>query len=106
MTPEGTTIYEWIAGIENTLGFNVGEKVYVFLRQVTPEFYEVLGGSQGKYSIVDGLGVNSLGERISIPTPLSQTTAMIKAGLGIAVFLTIWIKRDWLSERIGGVTNG
>ena len=28
------------------------------------------------------------------------------AGLGIAVFVTIWIKRDWLSERIVGLTNG
>jgi len=28
------------------------------------------------------------------------------AGLGIIVFLTLWIKRDWLMERIVGVRNG
>ena len=28
------------------------------------------------------------------------------AGLGIAMFLTIWIKRDWLFERIVGATKG
>jgi hypothetical protein len=103
-TPEGT-VYEWISGIERMLGFKVGEKVYVFLRQVTPDFYEVLGGSQGKYSIFDGVAMNSDGRRINIPMPVSQTV-MIEAGLGLAVFLTIWIKRDWLSERIVGVTNG
>ncbi len=103
-TPEGT-VYEWISGIEHTLGFNVGERVYVFLRRVTPDLYEVVGGSRGKYSIVDGLGVNSLGERMSIPAPFSPII-MIEAGLGLAVFVTIWIKRDWLSERIVGVKNG
>ena len=103
-TPEGT-VYEWISGIERMLGFKVGEKVYVFLLQVTPDFYEVLGGSQGKYTIFDGVAMNSIGRRINIPTSLSQTV-MIEAGLGLAVFLTIWIKRDWLSERIVGVTNG
>lgn len=103
-TPEGT-VYEWISGIERMLGFNVGEKVYVFLRQVSPDFYEVLGGSQGKYSIFDGIAMNSDGRKINIPIPLSQTL-MIEAGLGVAVFLTIWIKRDWLSERIVGLNNG
>ena len=103
-TPEGT-VYEWISGIEHALGFNVGEKVYVFLRQVSPDFYEVLGGSQGKYSIFDGVAMNSDGRRMNIPMPVSQTV-MIEAGLGLAVFLTIWIKRDWLSERIVGVTTG
>ena len=105
VTPDGTIVYEWISGIEHALGFNVGEKVYVFLRQVSPDFYEVLGGSQGKYSIFDGIAMNSDGRKINIPIPLSQTL-MIEAGLGVAVFLTIWIKRDWLSERIVGLNNG
>lgn len=104
VTPGGT-VYEWISGIERMLGFNVGEKVYVFLLQVTPDFYEVLGGSQGKYSIFDGVAMNSDGRRMNIPTPLSQSV-MIEAGIGLAVILTIWIKRDWLSERIVGATNG
>ena len=105
VTPEGTIVYELIAGIEHALGFNVGEKVYVFLLQVTPDFYECLGGSQGKYSIFDGVAMNSDGRRINIPTPLSLAVIM-RTGLGIAVFVTIWIKRDWLSERIVGVNNG
>jgi len=105
VTPEGTIVYEWISGVERMLGFNLGEKVYVFLRQVSPDFYEVLGGSQGKYSIFDGIAMNSDGREINIPIPLSQTL-MIEAGLGVAVFLAIWIKRDWLSERIVGITNG
>jgi len=105
VTPEGTIVYEWISGIERMLGFKVGEKVYVFLRQVSPDFYEVLGGSQGKYSIFDGVAMNSDGRKINIPIPLSQTL-MIEAGLGVAVFLTIWIKRDWLSEKITGANIG
>jgi hypothetical protein len=104
-TPEGT-VYEWISGIERMLGFNVGEKVYVFLKQVSPDFYEVLGGSQGKYSIFDGLAMNSFGRIMGIPTPPSQIALMIEVGLGVTVFVTIWIKRDWLSERIVGVKNG
>ncbi len=103
VTPEGTVVSS--ATSEPKWGFNDGERVYVFLRRVTPDLYEVVGGFRGKYSIVDGLGVNSLGERMSISAPLSQAV-IIETGLGIAVFLTIWIKRDWLSERIVGVTNG
>ncbi|MCW3990813.1 MAG: hypothetical protein NWE88_12150 [Candidatus Bathyarchaeota archaeon] len=102
VTSEGTIVYEWIEGIEHALGFNVGEKVYVFLRQVTPDFFEVLGGSQGKFSIFDGVAMNSYGRRISIPAPFSPII-MIEAGIGVAVLLSIWIKRDWLSERIVGV---
>ncbi len=102
VTPEGTVVSSDFS--EPLWGFNDGERVYVFLRRVSPDLYEVVGGFQGKYSIVDGLGVNALGWRTSIPTPLSPT-ALIGAGLGIAVFVTIWIKRDWLSERIGEVNN-
>ena len=103
VTPEGTVVSSDTS--EPEWGFNDGERVYVFLRRVTPDLYEVVGGFRGKYSIVDGLGVNSLGERMSIPTPLSQAI-IIETGLGIAVFVTIWTKRDWLSERIVGVRNG
>lgn len=103
VTPEGTVVSS--ATSEPKWGFNDGERVYVFLRRVTPDLFEVVGGFRGKYSIVDGFGVNSLGERMSIPAPLSQSV-IIETGLGIAVFLTIWIKRDWLSERIVGATNG
>jgi len=103
-TPEGT-VYEWISGIERMLGFNDGERVYVFLKQVSPDFYEVVGGFQGKYSIVDGMGVNAGGARMSIPASITQAVIM-RTGLGIAVLATIWIKRDWLSERIVGVNNG
>ena len=103
-TPEGT-VYEWISGIERMLGFNDGERVYVFLKQVSPDFYEVVGGFQGKYSIVDGMGVNAGGGRMSIPAPITQAV-IIETGLGIAVFVTIWIKRDWLFERIVGARNG
>ncbi len=105
-TREGTTMsgdseyVEW--------GFKVGEKVYVFLRRITPEFYEVFGGFQGKYSFVNGVGVSS-GRVIRIPTPSSQTD-MIEVAFGATfvavVFVTIWIKRDWLSERIVGITSG
>ncbi|KKL78867.1 hypothetical protein LCGC14_2020580, partial [marine sediment metagenome] len=45
----------------------------MFLKQVSPDFYEVLGGSQGKYSIFDGIAMNSYGRRINIPMPVSQT---------------------------------
>jgi len=103
VTPEGTVVS--FATSEPKWGFNDGERVYVFLRRVTPDLYVVGGGFRGKYSIVDGLGVNSLGERMSIPAPFSPII-MIESGLGIAVFVTIWIKRDWLSERIVGVKNG
>ena len=94
VTPEGTAVSSDTS--EPEWGFSDGERVYVFLRRVTPDLYEVVEGFQGKYSIVDGLGVNSLGERMSIPTPLSQVV-VIRAGLGVAVFLSIWIKQDWLS---------
>ena len=103
VTPEGTVVAS--ATSEPKWGFNEGERVYVFLRRVTPDLYEVVGGFQGKYSIVDGLGVSSAGRIVSIPAPISQAVIM-RTGLGIAVFVTIWIKRDWLSERIVGVNNG
>jgi hypothetical protein len=89
---------------ERRLEFKVGERVYVFLRRLTPEYYEVYGGNQGKYTIFDGMAMNSYGRRMSIPTPLSPTI-VIEMGLGVALFLTIWIKRDWLSERIVRITN-
>ena len=79
-TPEGT-VYEWISGIERMLGFNVGEKVYVFLKQVSPDFYEVLGESQGKYTIFDGVAMNSFGRIMGIPTPPSQIALMIARAL-------------------------
>lgn len=101
VTPERTIVSSSTS--EPNWGFNDGERVYVFLRRVTPDLFEVVRGFQGKYSIVDGLGVSIGGRIVSIPTPLSQTTAMIKAGLGIAVFVTIWIKRDWLFNIIPGV---
>ena len=101
--PDGTLVYHDTSAVK--WGFKEGEKVYVFLQQVTPDFFEVVGGFQGKYSIVDGIGVNAGGGRMSIPAPITQAVIM-RTGLGIAVFVTIWIKRDWLSERIGGITNG
>ena len=103
VTLEGTVVAS--DSSEPEWGFGDGERVYVFLRRVSPDLFEVVGGFQGKYSIVDGSGVNSLGERMSIPTPLSQAI-IIETGLGIAVFVTIWIKRDWLFERIVGMRNG
>jgi hypothetical protein len=103
VTPEGMTGVEDISDIAPE--FKVGEKVYVFLRRLTPDYYEVYGGFQGKYSIVDGLGVGSGGRRISIPAPFSPIV-MIEVGIVAAVFVTIWIKRDWLFERIVGMRNG
>jgi len=105
VTPEGTTIREDIPGIERALGFKEGEKVYVFLRRVAPDFYEVVGGHQGKYTIVDGKALNSVGRRMNIPTPASPI-AVMGVGLGAAALITVWIKRDWLFERIVGVNNG
>ena len=105
LASEGVTIFS-ARSDDVEIGFKVGERVYVFLRRVSAGHYEVFGWYQGKYTVVDGLGVDIGGRRIGIPAPLSQTTGMIKAGLGIAVFVTIWIKRDWLSERIVGVKNG
>ncbi len=89
-------------------GFKVGERVYVFLRSVTPEYYEVVGGFQGKYSFVSGLAMNSIGRVIRIPTPSSQTVmkgVAFGATFGAVVLITFWIKRDWLYERIVGVNN-
>ncbi len=105
LASEGVTIFS-ARSDDVEIGFKVGERVYVFLRRVSAGHYEVFGWYQGKYTVVDGLGVDIGGRRIGIPAPLSQTTGMIKAGLGIAVFVTIWIKRGWLSERIRGVNNG
>ena len=87
-------------------GFGDGERVYVFLRRVTPDLYEVVGGFQGKYSFVNGVGVSSIGRVIRIPTPSSQTDMLgvaFGATFGVVVLITIWIKREWLSERIVGV---
>ncbi len=66
---EGTTIASDSEYVE--WGFEVGETVYVFLNSVTPEYYKVVGGFQGKYSIVDGIAVSSIGRVIRIPTPSS-----------------------------------
>ena len=42
VTPDGTaTFYEDISDID--LEFKVGENVYVFLRWITPEYYEIFG---------------------------------------------------------------
>jgi len=101
--PDGTLVFHDTSAVK--WGFKEGEKVYVFLQQVTPDLFEVVGGFQGKYSIVDGMGVNAGGGRMSIPAPITQAV-IIRTGFGVAVFLTIWIKRDWLSERIVGVKNG
>ena len=101
--PDGTIVSHDTGSVK--WGFAEGERVYVFLRQVTPEIYEVVGGFQGKYSIVDGIGVNAGGGRTSIPTPITQAV-ILRTGLGLAVFVTLWVKRDWLSERIVGVKNG
>jgi len=103
VTPEGTTINDIVSNVE--WGFNVGERVYVFLRNLTPEYYEVYGGHQGKYTIVDGIAFNSVGRKINIPTPASPTVLM-SVGLGAAALIAIWIRRDWLFERIVGVNNG
>ena len=103
VTPEEEIIIDDVSGVE--WGFKVGERVYVFLKSLTPDYYEVYGGFQGKYSVIDGVAVNSIGWRISIPAPFSPIV-MIEVGFGIAVLVTLWMKRDWLSERIGGVTNG
>ena len=96
---EGTTLF-MARSTDVDFEFKVGERVYVFLRRVAPGYYEVFGGFQGKYSVVDGIGVGIGGRRISFPTPLSQAI-ILRTGLGIAVFVTIWIKREWLFERIG-----
>ena len=101
--PDGTLVFHDTSAVK--WGFKEGEKVYVFLQQVTPDLFEVVGGFQGKYSIVDGMGVNAGGGRMSIPAPITQAVIM-RTGLGIAVFVTIWIKRDWLSERITGANIG
>jgi hypothetical protein len=105
LASEGATVFSY-SSADVKFDFKFGERVYVFLKRVTTGHYEVFGGYQGLYTVVDGFGVDDGGRRIRIPAPLSQTTGMIKAGLGIAVFVTIWIKRDWLSERIVGVNNG
>ena len=102
-TPDGTAaIYEDISDYE--LAFKIGEKVYMFLRQITPD-YEVFEGFLGKYSIHDGVAINPIGRRIRIPMPVSSIV-MIGTGIGVVVLFTMWYKRNWLSERIVGVTNG
>lgn len=101
---EGTTLFS-ARSTDVEFEFKVGERVYVFLRRVITGHYEVFGGSQGIYPVVDGVGVGIGGRRISFPTPLSLAVIM-RTGLGIAVLATIWIKREWLSERIVGVRNG
>lgn len=104
VTPDGTaTTYEDISDID--LDFKVGEKVYVFLKQVIPEYYEVYGWFQGKYSIVDGVAISPIGRTISIPTPVSPivTIVMIGSGLGVAVLFIMWYKRNLLFERIVGI---
>jgi hypothetical protein len=104
LASEGATRFS-VRSTDVNFEFKVGERVYVFLRRVTTGHYEIFGGSQGKYTVVDGLGVGDGGRRISFHSPLSQT-AILRTGLGIAVFVPIWSKRDWLSERIVGVNNG
>ena len=42
VSPEGDIVSRVSGDVE--WGFNVGEKVYVFLRSVTPEYYEVVYG--------------------------------------------------------------
>ena len=107
VSPGGDTVPSVAGDVE--WGFKVGERVYVFLRSVTPEYYEVVGGFQGKYSIVNGLAISSIGRLIRIPTPSSQTVmkgVAFGATFGAVFLITIWIKRDWLYERIIGVANG
>jgi len=107
VSPEGDIVSSVSGNVK--WGFRVDERVYVFLRSVTPEYYEVVGGFQGKYSIVNGLAISSIGRAIRIPTQSSQTVmkkVAFGATFGAVVLITMWIKRDWLYERIGGVTNG
>ena len=104
VSPGGDTVPSVAGDVE--WGFTVGERVYVFLRSVTPEYYEVFGGFQGKYSFVDGLAMNSIGRVIRIPTPSSQAVmkgVAFGAIFGAVFLITTWIKRDWLYERIVGV---
>ena len=103
VSPEGDIVYSVSGNVE--WGFNVDERVYVFLRSVTPEYYEVVGEFQGKYSMINDIGVGYGGHRMRIPTPYSPIV-LIEGGIGIAFFVTVWIKRDWLFERIVGVNNG
>ncbi len=49
VTPEEEIIIDDVSGVE--WGFKVGERVYVFLKSLTPDYYEVYGGFQGKYSV-------------------------------------------------------
>ena len=103
VTPEGTIVSS--DNSEPLWGFNDGESVYVFLRRVTPDYYSVVRGFQGKYSIIDGVAMNSIGRRMSIPAPFSPII-WVEAGIGVVIFVTIWMKRDWLSERISGAIVG
>jgi hypothetical protein len=107
VSPGGDTVSSDSSWVE--WGFSDGERVYVFLKRVTPDYYEVYGGFQGKYSIVNGIAVSSIGRVIRIP-PLSSQTVMkgvaFGASIGAGVLITFWIKRDWLFERIVGVANG
>ena len=108
-TSEEGTVVVHSDSSEPEWGFGDGERVYVFLRRVTPDLYEVFGGHQGKYSIVDGIAVSSLGRVMRIPTPSSQTDmsgVAVGATFGAVVLMTLWIKRDWLFKRIVGIPNG
>ncbi len=90
-------------------GFSDGERVYVFLRRETSDYYEVYGGFEGKYSIVDGIAMSSIGRVIRIPTLSSQIVmkgVAFGATFGAVILITFWIKRDWVFERIGGPKNG
>ena len=67
LASEGATSFSY-SSADVDFDFEVGKRVYVFLRRVSPDYYEVFGGSQGLYSVVDGLGVGDGGRRISLPT--------------------------------------
>ena len=103
-TPDGTTIIDDVTpNIE--LGFKVGERVYIYLKEIAPDYYEVYGGFQGKYSIIDGKGINPTGRTVNIPATISPFH-ILASGLGVATLLFVWYRRVWLSERIVGVGDG
>ena len=59
VTPEEEIIIDDVSGVE--WGFKVGERVYVFLKSLTPDYYKVYGGVQGKYSVIDSVAVEGGG---------------------------------------------